>query len=183
MKLWATFAAAILAVSAFATESKPVQDNESKWAINVGFAIPEGDLKDLGVDNMFVVGADFQMNWGGTEGSNSSTYAGLLAMFGDGDADLETFTWGFHVGLNFPFGGDGMTPSEWNARIQGGFYNHKLDVGGSEEDDWGFGGAAMVSFTPAGGTGFSINGGYYFMPEVSGVDNRGWVISVSIPVK
>lgn len=186
MKLWATFlAAGLLAGSTFANST--TQDgNGSKWTINVGLAIPEGDLKDAGVDNMFSVGADWMLGYGGMNsmGSNTQQYVGIGFMFGDGDFDLDVMTYGIHYGILFGFAGDqGDGNWEWGARLQGGYYNTKLEAGSFEADEWGFGGSAGITYRPRNSNGFNVNFGYYFMPEVEGVDNRGWNISVSIPVR
>jgi len=180
MKLWATLAAAgILAGSALATGTTSTASPMGNWTINVGMFISEGDLKDAGVDNGFLVGADWML---GQQMEGASTYAGIMGMFGSGDADLDVTTYGIHYGLLFGTGAGEGAMNGFKIRLQGGYYNSRLEQGSFEADDWGFGGLAGFSWAPQAG-GFTIDGGYFFMPEVEGVDNRGWFFSIGIPVK
>lgn len=170
--------ATILAVgalvgSAFAS-SPTAPDAANKWNINVGFAIPEGDLKDFGFDNMFSFGADWILNNSMGDTGNTSSYIGILAMFGSGDSDIDAMTYGIHYGFEFGLGDN----NEFAVRLQGGYYNSDID----STNEWGFGGMGALGYKPASG-GFSIWVGYYFYPEVDGVDNRGFQVSVGIPVK
>lgn len=180
MKLWSTLATAgLVAGSAFAG-APTVQDEPNKWMINVGFAIPDGDLKDLGVDSMFSIGADWML--GSNNASGSETFIGVLGMFGSGDASLDCTVYGIHYGVIFGLGAQGGGMDNFQVKLQGGFYNNKLSDDFDSEDDWGFGGLAALQFAPPN-SGFRIALGYFFMPEVADVDNRGWTITVSIPVK
>ena len=101
MKILATtLAVGALVGSAFASSTTaPYEGN--KWNINVGFAIPDGDLKDAGVKNMFSFGADWILNSGMGDTGNSSSYIGILAMFGSGDLSLDVMTYGIHYGFEF----------------------------------------------------------------------------------
>jgi hypothetical protein len=184
MKLWATLATAgILASGVFANStSKTTQDEPNKWNIHVGFAIPDGDHKDLGVDNMFSIGADWMLSNNNGMSGSSDSFIGVLAMFGSGDGSLDSMTYGIHYGLMFGLGGQGGGMNNFSLKVQGGFYNTKLDDDFAEADEWGFGGSINLVYVPTGG-GFQFGAGYYFMPEVEGVDNRGFTIFVSIPVK
>ncbi len=174
MKILVTIlAVGALVGSAFAS-SPTAPEAGNKWNINVGFAVPDGDLKDAGVDNMFSFGADWILNSGMGDTGNSSSYIGILAMFGSGDLSLDVMTYGIHYGFEFGVGDN----SEFAIRVQGGYYNS--DMG--DLNEWGFGGMGAVGYKPAAG-GFSIWVGYYFFPEVDGADNRGFQVSVGIPVK
>jgi hypothetical protein len=178
MKILATIlAVGALVGSAFAS-SPTAPDAGNKWNINVGFAVPDGDLKDAGVDNMFSFGADWILNSGMGDTGDTSSYLGILAMFGSGDADVDVMTYGIHYGFEFGLGDN----NEFAVRLQGGYYNSKVDLGSGELDEWGFGGMGALGYKPASG-GFSIWVGYYFFPEVDGADNRGFQVTVGIPVK
>jgi hypothetical protein len=184
MKLWATLAAAgIIAGSSFAATSstaKPQGDAMNRWSINVGLFIPEGDHKDAGVDNGFVVGADWMLPNTGSMGTASS-YVGIMGLFGDGDNDLETRSWGIHYGVLFSLANN-QGWSDFNVRLQGGYYNTQLEAGAFDEDEWGFGGMVSLNWRPRN-SGVTVDAGYYFMPEVEGTDHRGWIFTVGIPVK
>lgn len=178
MKLWATIlAVGALAISAFANNTTTVDNHSSgKWTINVGFAIPEGDHEDAGVDSMFMFGADWHLY---SLGQGSQSYIGVLAAFGDGDFDLESRTYGIHYGILFGLGQEQY--SDWAVKLQGGYYNTKLEQGSFDEEEWGFGGLAALVYRPKG-SNFTIEAGYFFFPEVEDIDNRGFSISVGIPV-
>lgn len=181
MKTWATLAAAsILAGSALATGTTTDNHSSGKWTINVGLFIPTGDHEDAGVDNGFMVGADWML-WSGGAYQNMSGYVGLLGMFGSGDNDLDSTTYGIHYGILFALG-ENQGMSDLAIKLQGGYYNTTLEAGSSEADDWGFGGLAGLVWKPKNGQ-FSLEAGYYFMPEVEDTDHRGWFFQVGIPIK
>lgn len=180
MKLWATVAAAgILAGSAIANDSNTnTMMSGGKWQINVALGLPTGDHSDAGFDTMYFVGADWM--FGGMSGySNVSQYFGFLYGFGEGDSNLESTTYGVHYGVAFGFGQESM--SEWTARVQGGFYNTKLDDGTFSDDEWGFGGKAGIFYNPKGSK-WNIGAGYYWYPKVSDGDNTGWFFMFGLPI-
>jgi hypothetical protein len=185
MKAVATLVAAMMAITtAFAGDSstaKPANGGKT-WTINLGMAIPSGDHSDLGVDSMFMAGADYGMGMMGADG-NTSSFIGVMWMGGSGDAGLDSRSWGAHYGVLIGMGNSAQT-SNLKLKLAGGIYNTELSNGGSE-DDWGFGGFAALVWMPQSSTGmnFTIEGGAYFMPEVVGVNNTGWYIAVGIPIK
>lgn len=187
MRLIATLAAAMMvAASAFAAETakKPVLSGGT-WTLNLGLALPSGDHDDAGVDTMFMVGVDYGMaGMNSGMGPNTSSYFGAMAMFGDGDADFQSRTWGVHYGFMFGLGSDQTMPLK--IKLQGGLYNTRLEQGSADADEWGFGGLAGLVWSPSsggGGMSFTIEGGYYFMPSVEGVNNNGLYFAVGIPLK
>ncbi|MBX3118856.1 MAG: hypothetical protein KF784_07300 [Fimbriimonadaceae bacterium] len=175
-------AATVVAGSAMAAESaKPnMMMGTNKWTINVGIGFPAGDHKDLGVDTQIMVGVDMDLG-PLSYGSQGTSYVGLGYMFGSGDSDLDTRSWGVHYGVRFPLGNSGQT-SALGASAQLGYYNTELKQGSAKADKWALGGQAALTWTPQGQM-WSLNFGYYFMPEVEGVNNNGWFVGASFRAK
>lgn len=175
--------ATVFAASAIAAESaRPANMamGTNKWRINVGVGFPASDHKDLGVDTQIMLGVDMElgsMNYG----SPATSYVGLGYMFGSGDSDLDTRSWGFHYGVMFPLSNSGQT-SALGGEIQLGYYNTELKQGSAKADKWALGGQAALTWTPQGQT-WSLKAGYYFMPEVESINNNGWFIGASFRTK
>ena len=183
MKLFASLMAAMMVASslmAYERPKKPAYDGAKSWTINIGVGVPQGDHKDAGVDTMFMVGADYMLGPMG-EGTEGSTYVGVLGFFGSGDAGLKSRSYGIHYGATLNLGQPGSS-SPIMFKLQGGYYNTDLSDG-IDDNNWGFGGLVGVVWRPTsgGGQSFTVEGGYYFLPSVSGVDNNGWYVAVGIP--
>ncbi len=175
----AAFAAAC-ALGADSTKKALAAEGKS-WTLNLGFAMPRGDHDDGGVDSMFMLGVDYGLGaTGGT--SQGSTYVGVGWMSGEGDGDFESRSYGIHYGGMFGLGSGDSMPLM--VKLQGGYYNTRLEAFGDEADRWGFGGVIALVWMPksSGGPNFSVEGGMYFMPSVEGVNNNGWYLSVGIPI-
>ena len=184
-KLATLLAASLLLGSAFASTSptpKKAYQAGRMWVINVGVAIPTGDLQDGGVDIAFMASADYHMGTMGDGSTNASWYAGLGFFFGNGDADTSVTVWGAHVGLLFGLGQPG-TDNPWFIDVRAGLYQSRISDG-IDEDDSGFGGAIGVVYKPtnSGGNGVRFGAGFYMFPEVAGANNTGWYFNVGFPV-
>lgn len=174
-------AASVIAGSAFAGEpAKKMSLGTNKWTINVGLGFPNGDHKDAGVDNQIMLGVDMELG-PMSYGSTAMSYVGLGYMFGSGDSDFDTRSYGVHYGVMFPLSNSGQA-SSLGAKLQLGYYNTELTQGSAEEDKWALGGQAALMWTPQGQT-WSLNLGYYFMPEVANINNTGWYVGVSFRTK
>ncbi len=184
MKKFAFLAAATViagsAVASTGTKATKPAMGTNKWTINVGLGFPNGDHKDAGVDNQVMLGIDWELGMM-NNGSPAMSYLGVGYMFGSGDADFDTRSYGVHYGVMFPLSNSGQT-SALGAKIQLGYYNTRLSQGSAEEDKWALGGLAALTWTPQG-QNWHLNLGYYFMPEVSDINNSGWFLGVGFRTK
>ncbi|BBO24502.1 MAG: outer membrane beta-barrel protein [Armatimonadetes bacterium] len=183
MKAIATLALATMAVSSvFATAAQG--SGQGSWTLNLGIAFPSGDHKDAGFDNMFGVGVDYNLGMVGN-GSNATSYIGVAALFGSGDSDTDSRTWGVHYGWMFPLNNGGNS-SNFALKLQGGYYNTEIkspSAAVATEDKWALGGMVGLVWKPQSNSGqnYQIELGYYMYPKVSGADNVGFQVSVGIP--
>lgn len=186
MKKLATLLAASLVMgSAFASTSptpkKAVQGGKV-WIINIGVGIPTDDLEDGGVDIAFLGSADYHFGVMGDGTSNSSWFAGLGFFFGNGDADTSVTAWGVHVGMLFGLGQPG-DDNPWSIEAKIGLYQSRIS-NGFDESDSGLGGSigAVYKSRSTSGNGMRFSAGWYMLPEVASVNNRGWFFTVGFPV-
>ncbi len=184
MKVLATLVAAMMVAGSVLaidpSKKKSVLYTPGNWMFNVGLGMPTGDHEDAGVDTMVLVGLDYGLGNIG-DGSNASTYVGMAGLFGSGDGDFESRSWGGHYGVIF-----GLSDASGNSpvyiKLQGGYYNGRIDFGTTDDDKWGFGGQAGIIWMPRrGGNDIRVEIGYYMMPSVSSVNNNGWFLGIGIP--
>lgn len=197
-KLALLLAAGALTGSAFASTSptpkKSALDEGRKWVINVGLTLPTDDHKDAGVDTGFLGSADYYFGAPSGASANTNWFLGIGALFGQGDSDFESTTYGAHVGVAFGLGRPGED-NPWGLELKGGLYRTELSWReeivasgkGSEdfdEDETGFGGSIALTYQSksTNGSGLRFALGWYMMPEVRDADNRGWFFTLGFPI-
>lgn len=187
MKAIATIAVlSVVAASAVAggPANKKAAYDGKQFSITLGAGFPTSDTKDAGVSTMFIADLNYSLGALG-DGSNAQSFVGLGGMWGNGDDDFKTATYGIHYGVMFGLG-DANASMPLYAKLKGGYYSTRLTfpvVAGESSTKGGFGGAASLVWMPnqGGKSSFSIEGGYYFMPSVQGVNNTGYFFAIGIP--
>ncbi|HRK21338.1 MAG TPA: hypothetical protein PLX06_05995 [Fimbriimonadaceae bacterium] len=196
-KLATLLAVSALIGSAFAatspTPKKIAGDDAKKWVLNVGLIMPTDDHKDAGVDSGFTGSIDYHFGTPGNNGGNVCWFAGIGALFGEGDNDFDSQTFGIHLGVELGLGKPGED-NPWGLELKGGIYKTDLSwrqeiVKAGEEfedesdDETGFGGSIAVTYKSksSNGNGLRFTAGWYMMPEVQDGDHRGWFFTIGFP--
>ncbi|GIV03862.1 MAG: hypothetical protein KatS3mg015_2692 [Fimbriimonadales bacterium] len=166
-------AAAIPVAAQYSTIEKPFE-------VTAGATFWQGDHKDAGVDNGFLVGLDYYLQ---QNNPNSMYGVGVRGMFGSGGG-IDSTTLGAHGILRGSFAYAGESGADFFYKLAAGLYWTELS-NGTTNDEFGFGAWGSIGYqfnTGDGqmGTPFSIEVGYFFAPSVNGVDNNGFFAAAGI---
>jgi len=167
----------LTATGAIASNSGQYYQQMKPWTLSVGIPFWQGDHKDAGIDNGFLVSLDYQYQQGG--GAHGS-FIGVRMMLGE-SGGVESRTMGVHYGASTGFGGGAQN---LYLKTAGGYYNTDVDGAG---DEWGFGGFVALGYMFGGGgmsgmgsQGLSLEVGWFWAPSTGGVDNNGFYAAAGI---
>lgn len=156
-----------------------MREANKPWEFSVGLTSWTGDHDDAGFDIGFILGIDYII--GVTE--NSMTFVGARGIWGSDGFDSRTF--GGHIGIKFNLG-EARGAQPFYIKAAAGAYNTELSNGGSS-DETDFGGFIGIGYDFDFGAettnlpaAFEL--GYFFMPEVTSIDNTGFYFSLGIRV-
>lgn len=176
MKTVAILIAAIFAGSSLAATDKGQNfgDQGKTIEITIGGAFPTGDVKDdLDGNTGLIFGVDHYLR---QAGMNSKTFFGLRGYWVGADTDMSAI--GGHIGIRFDWsqGNSGMGGGQFYGKAAAGYYRSAFDLGTADISEAGFGGFVSVGYEFGGSqaTPWALEFGYYFLPEVSPVNNNGW---------
>lgn len=173
MKTIATLLVGIFAASVFAsTENATQGDRPKNVEVTVAAAFPTGDVKDdLNGNTGWMIGID---NYWYGMGSNTKSFFGARAYWVGSDNDMRAI--GAHWGVRFDMNQSGMGNGKFYGKAAVGYYSSNFDIGGGDIADMGLGGFLAVGWEMGGhsSTPWGLELGYYWLPEVSSVNNTGW---------
>ncbi|KAA0228537.1 hypothetical protein FCG40_03880 [Fimbriimonadia bacterium ATM] len=139
------------------------------WEITVGASFPTGDLDDpFEMDTGMLLGVDFYWN---QFAPNTQGFFGFREHWADSDAgNLQHM--GIHYGAKFNFS-QGGSSGNFYGKAAVGYFSSSIDAGSVWVSDFDFGGWLALGFDfMSGGSSWSLELGFMFMPEVVGFDQQ-----------